>query len=610
MFIDLGRIFDIDLSTRTWRTDPFPENLVTHVLGGRGFNAWFLYHELSETATPTGPNNILLLSNGLFTGTRLPTSSRVHINALSPQTGLLGSANAGGDFGLALRSCRIQSLVIRGRSAMPVYLVIESDTVRFCDASNMWGLDTWETEDALNQQLLDPKAHFMIIGPAGENGVAFGCIMTDHDHAAGRTGMGTVMGSKHLKAIAIIPPGDSTSPPLSPDVKAAVKRYVTQIRQVAEFETVSQYGGAGQVTWADDMGILPTRNYRDAHFDEIAKLDGKHLGPNITRSRGCRGCPIHCKAELRFQTGKYAGMSLARPEFESMLTFGPRCGVTDLETVVYLDNLCSRLGLDSISTGGVMAFVTDLFERGILTLADTDDLELRWGDGDVMETLIHRIAYQRGFGKVLSQGVRQAAHIIGKGAERYAAHVKGLELSTYNPSEIMGTALGYAVASRGGDFSHVHPSLEYRWSPEKAEQFFQTRSAVDIHSIHGKGKLVKWAMIVNAVVDSLGICKVPALALLQDFDLQREAELTSAFLGDTISTDELFRIGERIATLERLFNLRHGATAADDTLPTMFTVDSDHPVAIEPMVQDFYAAMGWDEQGCPLEGALQILSIM
>jgi aldehyde:ferredoxin oxidoreductase len=226
-----------------------------------------------------------------------------------------------------------------------------------------------------------------------------------------------------------------------------------------------------------------------------------------------------------------------------------------------------------------------------------------------METLIRQIAYQEGFGKTLAQGVRRAAQIIGRGAERFAAHVKGLELSTYNPFEIMGTALGYAVASRGGDFSHVHPSLEYRWSPKKAEQFFHASSAVDIHSTKGKGRLVKWAMCVNAVVDSLGICKVPALALLEDFDLQREAELTSAFLGETISADELFEVGERIATLERLFNLRHGATAADDTLPAMFTEDAEHPVAIEPMVQDFYVAMDWDPKGQPSRRSVQRLKI-
>lgn len=596
---DSGHILDINLHTQTWNIRPFPQHLITHVLGGRGFNAWFLYHELSKTATPTGAENILLFSNGLFTGTRLPTSSRVHINALSPQTGLLGSANAGGDFGAALRACRIQSLVIRGKSMAPVYLLIEANTISFHDASHLWGLDTWDTEDTLNREIRNPQAHYMIIGPGAENGVVFGCIMTDHDHAAGRTGMGTVMSSKCLKAIVVIPPENAVSPPLSVSMKVAVKRYVLQIRQATEFDTVSQYGGAGQVTWADDMGILPTHNYHASHFDEIADLDGKHLEPDIIRSRGCRRCPVRCKAELKFHAGKHAGTPLARPEFESMLTFGPRCGVTDLETVVYLDNMCSRMGLDSISTGGVIAFAMDLWEHGILTTAETNGLALQWGDGDVMETLIHQIAYQRGFGKVLSQGVRQAARIIGNGAERFAAHVKGLELSTYNPGEIMGTALSYAVASRGGDFSHVHPSLEYRWSPEKAEQFFHTSSAVDIHSTQGKGKLVKWALCVNAVVDSLGICKVPALALLEDFDLTREAELLSIFLEKDISANDLLAIGERIATLERLFNLRYGATCADDTLPPMFTGDVEHAVPIRAMVQDFYAAMGWDERGIP-----------
>jgi len=596
---DSGYIVDINLHTQTWNIRPFPQDLITHVLGGRGFNAWFLYHELCETAVPTGAENILLFSNGLFTGTRLPTSSRIHINALSPQTGLLGSANTGGDFGASLRACQIQSLAIRGKSAAPVYLLIEHGKISFHDASHLWGLDTWDTEDALNREVRNPQAHHMIIGPGAENGAVFGCIMTDHDHAAGRTGMGTVMGSKHLKAIVVIPPEDFAPATSSSGMKAALKRYVVQIRQAREFETMSKYGGAGQVTWANDMGILPTRNFHDTRFDKIADLDGKHLEPNITHSRGCRRCPVRCKAELKFHAGKHAATPLARPEFESVLTFGPRCGVSDLEAVVYLDNLCSRMGLDSISTGGVTAFAMDLYEQGILTLYDTNGLVLQWGDVNVMETLIRQIAYQEGLGKTLAQGVRRAAQIIGRGAERFAAHVKGLELSTYNPFEIMGTALGYAVASRGGDFSHVHPSLEYRWSPEKAEQFFHTPSAVDIHSIHGKGKLVKWAMCVNAVVDSLGICKVPALALLEDFDLQREAELTSAFLGETISADGLFEVGKRIVTLERLFNLRHGATVADDTLPPMFTEDAEHPVPIRIMVKDFYAAMGWDTRGIP-----------
>jgi aldehyde:ferredoxin oxidoreductase len=602
----IGDLLDIDLSKHCWTRSSFPKNAAAQVFGGRGWNAWYLYHHLPATLAPSSPDNILLFSNGLLTGTRIPTSSRVHVSALSPQTGLLGSSNVGGDFGAALRACRIQSIIIRGQSASPVYLVIEPDAISLRDASVLWGLDTWETEDALQQQFQNPHIHCMMIGPGAENGAVFGCVMSDRDHAAGRTGMGTVMGNKHLKAIVVIPPEHESLPPQPTEVKEAVSRYIRQIRQAREFETVSRYGGAGQVVWADDLGLLPTHNYQDNHFAGITQLDGQHLAPDIVKRRGCRRCPVQCKAHIQFHTGKYAGNSLARPEFESVLAFGPKCGVDELDTVVYLDTLCSRLGLDSISTGGTIAFAMDLFKRGMITTVDTEGLTLKWGDGEVMETLIRQMAYQQGFGRILSQGVCKAAELIGNGAKHFAPHVKGLELSAYNPREIMGTALGYAVASRGGDYSHVYPSLEYRWSPEKAQQIFQTPCAVDVHATQGKGALLRWTMIVNAVMDSLGVCKVPALGLLQDFDLKREAELTSALLQQDIMAEELFAVGERIATIERLFNLRHGATAEDDTLPPLFMDGNGRrSIPIAAMVQDFYSAMSWNTQGVPSQSVLQ-----
>ena len=312
----------------------------------------------------------------------------------------------------------------------------------------------------------------------------------------------------------------------------------------------------------------------------------------VTRSRGCYRCPIRCKAQLQFHDAKFNGVLLARPEFESVAALGPRCGLSHLETVVYLDNLCSQFGLDSISTGAAIAFAMELYQRGILTTHDTGGLKIRWGDREVMETLIRQMAYVEGLGAVLSQGVRRAAQVIGQGAEQFAPHVKGLELSAYHPRKIMGTALGYAVVSRGGDFSHVYPSLEYRWSSEKAMKEFNTPLAVDIHAIAGKGALVKRVMTVSAVLDCLGLCKVPSMSLMDDFDLESESELTSAFIGQPVDANMLFNVGERVVTLERLFNIKHGATRDDDCLPSMFLKDEQNPIPLEPMLQDFYASMG------------------
>ena len=611
-----GRILDLDLSREIWHWSPFPEELAWKILGGRGFNVWLLYRQLSAPTDPLGPDNLLIFSGGLLTGTAAPVSARLHVNALSPLTGLLGSSNTGGKFGAAMRARNIQSLMIRGRAAKPVYLYLDGETVNIKDAQALWGLDTWATEDALRKELQDEKIQTMVIGPGGENGALFGCIMTDRDHAAGRTGMGTVMGSKNLKAI-VINHQNSVPPPPAPPSRggeittgqAAMNNYVRQIRNSAEFATFSTYGGAGYVKWCDDLGVMGTRNYQESHFAGAEGLDGRRLQPYITKSKGCYRCPVHCKAQLQFQTGKFGQMPLARPEFESMLAFGPKCGLSDLETVVYLDNLCSRLGLDSLSAASTMAFAMELYQRGILTEQDTGGLRLAWGDGAVMEQLLRQMADLEGFGAILAQGVRRAAQIIGKGAEQFAAHVKGLELTAFHPREMMGAALGYAVSNRGGDFNQAYPTLEYRWPPAQAAAAFGTPLAVDRYATQGKGRLVKRTMILSAIMDCLGLCKVPALSLIGTFDLQNEAELITVLTGHQMDAAMLFKIGERIVTLERLFNLKHGARRADDALPPMFLHPASHAVPLEPMRQEFYAAMGWDEQGIPLETTLHQLEL-
>ena len=291
-----------------------------------------------------------------------------------------------------------------------------------------------------------------------------------------------------------------------------------------------------------------------------------------------------------------------------MLNIGSKCGLDDLEAIVYLDNLCSRLGVDSTSAATTMAFAMDLYERGILTRDDTHGLDLTWGNAPVMETLISQMAFADGFGALLSKGVRQAARVIGKGADQYAPHVKGLELSAYHPGSIMGTALGYAISSRGGDYNNVYASLEYRWSKDQASHSFGSPEAVDIHATRGKGELIRRAVLVNIVLDSLGLCKVPVLSMIGAFDLRGEAELASSLTGLTITADALFKIGDRIASMERCFNLRQSPDMDHDTLPPMFM---DQPGSnlnqetLDAMISDYYTAMGWDEFGTPDPGLLK-----
>ncbi|MGD2186001.1 MAG: aldehyde ferredoxin oxidoreductase family protein [Desulfobacterales bacterium] len=602
-----GQILDIDLTTETWKLSDYPNGIARKYLGGRGFNVKFLYDHILPGTDPLGSQNILSMSTGLLTGTPAPASSRLHINALSPLTGILGGSNVGGGFGISLRLCGIQQVVIHGRASRPVYLWIDGDFIEIRNAKSLWGKDTWETQDRLKTRLGSEKLKILAIGPAGENGCRFGCIISERDHAAGRTGMGTVMGSKNLKAIVVKAATSQIVFRPNNDFHEAVKRYLWQIKNSPDFKSMKEHGGAGYVSWADEMGILGTRNYRDYHYEAAERIDGKRLKENITRKHGCPRCPVQCKADLRFSKGKLRGREAVRPEFEPMLALGARCGLNDLRTLVYLDNLCSRLGLDSISAGAVIAFAMDLFDRGILSKFDTGGLDLNWGNGETMETLIRQMAYGEGFGRILAKGVRQAAQIIGRGAEHYAAHIKGLEMAGYHPYNMMGTALGYSVSNRGADFSDIYATLEYKWLPDKATKVFGIPVSADPRSIQGKAELVRRSMIVGSVLDCLGLCKVPALCLICAYDLVGEAELVSALSSQEIGVTELFMVGERIVNLERLFNLQHGATISNDRLPDMF-FEKEYNAGIapskpaewmDPMKQEFYNIMGWDDKGHP-----------
>jgi aldehyde:ferredoxin oxidoreductase len=613
----LGQILDIDLTTETWKLAEYPEDLARKYLGGRGFNIHFLYDQLPANTNPLRSENLLILSCGLLTGTAAPSSARLHINALSPLTGILGSSNLGGNFGPRLRSNGIQSVILRGKAAKPVYIWIDGDAIEIRNAKSLWGLDTWETEDRLKAKPGGDKISLLAIGPGGENGALFGCIMSDRDHAAGRTGMGTVMGSKNVKAIAVKKQRPKVPSASDGKLKATIQRYLGQIKASPHYAGTSKYGGAGYVKWADDLGILATRNYRENTFEAAERIDGKNLKDNITRRRSCHRCPVHCKADLEFTSGKYKGMQAVRPEFEPMLSLGSKCGLSDLDTLVFLDNLCSRLGIDNISAGNAIAFAMDLFERGIISLEDTGGLDLTWGNGDAMETLIRQMAALKGFGKILAKGVRRASQLIGRGADHYAAHVKGLELAGYHPNNIMGTALGYAVASRGADFNDVFATLEYKWLPDDGTKAPGASKTANLKSIHGKAELVRKSMIIVTVLDSLGLCKVPAICLICAYDLVGESEVAAAITGWPVDASALFISGERIVTLERLFNLKHGASAADDRLPDMF-FEKDYNAGeqpskphawMEPMIQEFYDVMGWDEQGHPTTNKLAELDI-
>lgn len=603
---NFGRLLNIDLNRGESFFSIFPETAV-NTLGGRGFNIWYLYNNLPKGTDPLSSENILIFSCGLLTGSNAPTSARLHINALSPLTGILGSSNIGGYAGAWLRSCDIASIIITGRSQRPVYLYIDAKGVRIEDASQLLGKDAFETQNIIQHACKNKKIKILALGQGGESRIRFATIMSGRDHAAGRTGMGSVMGSKNIKAIVIEKGIYKHFPAETQSQKDAVKSYTMKIKNSPEFEFFSKHGSAGYVQWANDFGIMASKNYTETKFKNIEKLDTKTLEKNIVRSSGCFRCPVQCKAELRMSSrGKQTFFT--KPEFEPVINFGPKCGLDDLIKILELDNLCGRLGIDTTSTASVIAFAMDLYDRKLLPAELAGDLDLFWGNAEAMKELIFQMVEGRGLGKILSLGVREAARIIGNGASNHAVHVKGLELTAYHPSVIMGTALGYSVSSRGGDYNNVYACLEYSWPESRAEKEFGTREAVNIKSIAAKGRLIKKAVTTNIIVDSLGLCKVPVLTLLGSFNLENEAELIKGLTLLDISDSDLLKAGQKIAALEKLFNIRHAKEDIKDQLPEMFiNKDKDKGLTrqnFEIMLQEYYQEMGWDARGIPEEPLL------
>lgn len=597
-----GNVIHVDLTLKTIEIKNIGESDVRNWLFGRAMNVALLYQHLHGRVDPFSSKNPLLFSSGLLVGSSAPSSSRLHINAVSPLTGMLGSSNIGGHFAARLKNCGYDGMIVKGRAGGPVYIEIDEKGAAIKNAASLWGLNTHETHRHLCKSARSDQIESLTIGPAGENLARYACIVTDQDHAAGRTGLGAVMGSKRLKALVVKKPAKKQAARFLKTGSKAAKAYFQQILKSPDFEIFSKLGGAGYVRWASDKGLMSTRNYQDTRFEGSAALDGRQIKASYANSRGCTNCPIKCKAVLKFANGHLKDRKAYRPEFEPMINLGAKCGLDDAQAVVYLDNLCTSLGLDSTSTGTAIAFAMDLFERGLLPDNQTDGLVLKWGNSEAMEQLIRKMAERKGLGGLLSMGVRHAAEVFGEKAIPFAAHVKGLELTAYHPAALLGSALGYAVSSRGGDYNNVYASLEHRWTPAQAKAAFGTEKALDAKSYEGKGRLVHRAALVNIIIDSLGICKVPALSMIGTFDLEPEACLTSALTGWKLGAEDLFDIGTRVAHLERMININQGMKPEDDNLPEMFFNDGKYQLERDKfqwMIHEFYTAMGWDENGLP-----------
>jgi len=606
-------ILTIDIPGREWHSRPVTEKEVHHFIGGRGLATWLLSKTLKNNTEPLSAENVMVLANGPLSGSGMICSSRLHVCARSPLSGFLGTSNVGGTISDEMSRCGYCAIVIQGGSETPVALLINEAGVSFENAEDLWRKKCSDSFEIFNERFGERQT--MLIGPAGENCCGVAGINGGAGHFAGRTGMGAVMGAKKIKAISF----KSTKKRKTslPGSKNAVHFYMECLKKSPFYEKVTRQGTTYLVTSADDKDAGSAYNKQRTSFDRV-KEAAWASDPDLPEKRkGCRQCPIRCKAEIRIDKGRHAGRLYERPDFEPLATWGGDCGNADGRESLHLHHLCNEYGMDTMDTGHLVALVMDLSEKKILPPDLGEEFDLTWGNIDAMEGLIHTIAKRdTKLGDILSYGISKAAEKIGNGAEKYAYAVKNLSMPAMDPRAFKATALGYAVSSRGSDFTYVYAKPEYTMTPEEGLRRFGTTEAANRFSEERKAQMVKECMQIAAVIDSSGICKISHMSILLNEQLEILSKLLKETTGLSMTPEELTQAGNRIVNLERHFNFRCGVTKAEDTLPERFlkeplTGKNNHnsTVNLEKMITEFYECMGWDKEGRVPENTIKELGL-
>jgi len=610
-----GRWLRVNLESGEVREEQIAEETMQRWLLGSGLAAHLFYEELDPASDSLDPGSPLLVFNGLLTGTFAPAAARSSWCGRSPLTGIWNESNMGGHWGAQLRFAGFDGLAITGRASAPAYLWVHDGQLEIRDAAHVWGSSTFETHDRLREET-DAQAEVACIGPAGENGVLLAGVMAGgqaHNRAAGRGGMGALMGSKNLKALVVrghkhrIGKRKPTYPD-SDRFRAAVREANALIRRNSE--GLSLAGTAGGVPATEQFGDLPLQNWRQGSWPEGASaISGQAIHETMwVRDTHCFACPVGCGKAIEVQEGPYAGTWGEGPEYETLAGFGGNLLIDDLPALAALNTLCNQLGLDTISTSGVIAFATEAMERGLISPDDAGELRLAWGEPGPVLALVEQIARQEGLGALLANGVRAAAAQIGPEAQDLGLHVKGLELPYHDPRAFVDMGLNYATASRGG--CHLESISYWRgyglewpgWQEGPHDRFASDEATV---------QLVIAFQDFMATYNPLGLCK---FIIKGKMDPARTAEIVNAATGWDWTAGDLVRVGERIFNLKRLINLRLGVTRADDTLPRRLLTEPRPSGAaagvlpdLERLLPVYYELRGWDADGRPTPERLEAL---
>lgn len=612
-----GKYLVVNLSDETISERECDFSIIKKFLGGRGWAINYLFENIPQGIEPLEQQNILAICLGPLTGTLAPSSARYTIASKSPLTGGIGYSNAGGHFAPELAYAGYDAIFIHGKAKKPLYLFIENEIVELRSASHLWGKDTWETDRILKEELSD-KFQVLSIGQGGENLVRYAAIMNNLSRAAARTGVGAVMGSKKLKAIAVR--GTGAVEIAEPDkFMEIVHETLEKIYDDPAYPSLSYYGTPFLVDLAYISGGLATRNNQTGIFEKYEEISAETFDEKYrVKSESCFGCPIHCGKYSKVETGKYAGTKGGSPEFETIVCLGSKCGVGDLAAILKANELANKFGLDTISLGDTIAFAMEAYEKGVITSEDTGGLELNWGNDDVLIQLIEMVAFRKGLGNLLAEGTKRMSEKIGGGSENFALEIKGMEPPAYDVRTAKAFGLGWATATRGADHLAALPNFELLgYEPQKGFEWFGSEKAVDPYSWEGKPRMVVWHENFGAIVDSAEMCKYTCFSAyaVKPEDMVLFINFAT---GWDLKPNEILDIGERIYNLERLFNLREGIKKEEDTLPKRFSHETlpEGPakgqfVELDKMLPEYYKLRKWDfETGIPFKSLLNELGLL
>lgn len=601
-----GKILSVDLTTMRFEEQDMDKGVARRFLGGRGLGTKVLYDELASEVEPFSPQNIVVIATGPLTGTKTPSSGRHFVISKSPATGGITFTSSGGTWAVELKKAGYDAIIIKGKAEKPTYLWLNDGSIEFKEASKFWGKLVKEVDDGIRAET-DEEAKVLQIGIAGEKRSCIAAVMNEKYRAAGRTGLGAVLGSKNLKAIAV----KGTKEVLvaeAVELSRVTDKILKKIQQsdvTKEGGGLNSFGTAVLTNVINASGIYPTRNFQTGTFKDAGEISGEKMAETIlVKTTACFECPIECGRWIKVEKGKYAGVEGESLEYETCWAFGGQCAVNDINALAKANDLCNEYGLDTISTGSTIGFAMELVQRGIVSRQDVG-VDLTFGNDEAMVRMVELIGKREGFGDILADGTRAAAKRIGKGAEYYAMQVKGLEMPAYEPRGAMGIGLNYATANRGGcHVSGYTIAAEILGIPIKADPFDSGKDKVGLTILFQN---------LTAAVDSSGNCLFLTFALGAD----DYVEMIKYVTGWTdYNVDEFLKTGDRIFALERMFNKREGFSRKDDRLPERLLKEpmpegapkgKVHP--LDDMLDIYYEARGYDAEGHPTGEKLKELGL-